>query len=206
MEEVKIKICGVRTINDINAVNAMRPNYIGFVFAKSFRRVKEEDAGLLKAYLHPDIKAVGVFVNDEPERIIRLCTRKVIDIIQLHGEEGSDYISEIREAVPNRIIKAIRISNRHVDIKNSEADSDYLLFDTYQKDIYGGGGKSFDWSLIPKTNKPFFLAGGINHSNVLQAIAACRPFCIDVSSGVETDGIKDGEKIRKLVTAIRSVN
>lgn len=205
MEGVKIKICGIRTRADVNAVNAVRPDYIGFVFAESVRRIGELEAEQLRDGLHSDISAVGVFVNEEPERIIRLCRRGIIDIIQLHGSEDAGYISKIRSEVPNRIIKAKRISNGQIPHLKDEPDCDYLLFDTYVKDAYGGSGKSFDWSLIPKTDKPFFLAGGINSINVMQAIAACRPYCIDVSSGVETGGVKDAEKIRELVTMVRSL-
>jgi phosphoribosylanthranilate isomerase len=129
----------------------------------------------------------------------------------MQGNEDDGYIAAIRREVSNRIIKAIRVRNDEIlkpyIIRQfiKEPGCDYFLFDTYVKNIYGGSGKSFDWTLIPKTCKPFFLSGGINLLNAVQAIRACRPYCLDVSSGVETCGVKDPEKIRELVTLIRNV-
>lgn len=200
-----IKICGLTRIEDIEAVNEALPDYIGFVFAKSKRQVSDIVAENLKSHLNPFIKVVGVFVNDDIEHIVHLCNLKIINMVQLHGDENEEYINNLRKYIPNEIIKAVRVKNFN-DIKMSdEFSSDYLLFDAYHEKQYGGNGITFDWSLIPKLTKPYFLAGGINSKNILEAQNLCNPYCMDVSSGVETDGFKDKEKIIKIVTKIRSV-
>lgn len=201
-----IKICGLTRKVDIEAANEARPDYIGFVFARSRRQVDEEQAKALKACLNPSIKAVGVFVNEEMARIIRLCHSGVIDLIQLHGDEDEDYIQALKSCVTNPVIKAVRVKDAG-DIRQALALScDYLLLDAWHEDQYGGMGRTFDWSLIPEINKPFFLAGGIHSGNILQAIEKCRPYGIDVSSGVETAGLKDPEKIREIVALARKQN
>lgn len=199
----KIKICGLTRKQDIDAVNAALPDYVGFVFARSKRQIDEEKAKLLKERLNPLIKAVGVFVNEEIERIIKLCNTRVIDLIQLHGDESEDYIKKLKNYVSNEIIKAIRIKGPDDIKKAMEISCDYLLFDAYHEKEYGGTGKTFDWSVIPRINKPFFLAGGINSSNIAKAIEHHNPYCIDVSSGVETNGCKDPKKIMNIVSLVR---
>ncbi len=201
----KIKICGLSRPLDIATVNYILPDYIGFVFAKSSRQVSLDLAKALKDNLDTSIEAVGVFVNEEIEHIVTLCDTHVIDIIQLHGDEDEDYIKKLQAYVPNKIIKAIRVKDSE-DIKRANrVTCDYLLFDTYQNNKFGGSGKVFDWSLLSNINKPYFLAGGLDSSNILQAQEQCKPYCIDVSSGVETDGYKDSSKIIDIVTKIRSV-
>lgn len=200
----KIKICGLSRTEDIIAVNQARPDYIGFVFAKSRRQVTQEKAEQLKKLLHPSIKAVGVFVNEEIDGIEKICMNNTIDIIQLHGDEDENYIKELRKSCSLPVIKAVRVRNPE-DIKRAESFAcDYLLLDTYTDHEYGGSGISFDWSMVKKISKPYFLAGGIHSGNILDAIRICNPYCIDVSSGVETDGFKDTNKIIKIVTKIRS--
>jgi len=201
----KIKICGLSRPADIEAVNKELPDYIGFVFAKSRRQVDEEMARHLKALLNPKIEAVGVFVNEDINRIIRLCREKVIDIVQLHGDEDENYIKELKSKISAPIMRAVRVKSAEDVKKASEISCDYLLFDTYTEKEYGGSGIVFDWSMITDINKPYFLAGGINIDNVLSAIDKCNPYCIDVSSGVETEGLKDPFKINEIVTKIRSV-
>jgi len=201
----KIKICGLMREQDIDAVNTALPDYIGFVFARSRRRIDEQKAKALKARLNPAIKAVGVFVNEEMKKIIELCNAHVIDLVQLHGDEDEDYIKRLKNRVSNQIIKAVRVKAPE-DVKKAMGFScDYLLLDAYHEKEYGGTGKAFDWSVIPDINKPFFLAGGIHPGNVMQAIGSCNPYCIDVSSGVETDGYKDPEKIMEMVARVRAV-
>jgi len=202
---IRIKICGLSRPADIQMVNMAKPDYIGFVFAKSRRQVDSMTASELKNMLNPDIKAVGVFVNEELDKIIDICRENIIDLIQLHGDETEDYIRKLKAKVNKPVIKAIRISSQN-DIKYNECEScDYLLFDTYTKDQYGGSGVSFDWSLIGNAKKPFFLAGGIKEENVLEAIRQTSPYCIDVSSGVETDGYKDFSKIIGIINTVRGV-
>ncbi|NLM51477.1 MAG: phosphoribosylanthranilate isomerase [Firmicutes bacterium] len=199
----KIKICGLKSIQDILAVNKVLPNYIGFVFAESLRQIDAQKAQELKTYLHPAIKAVGVFVNEKMEKIIKLCAANVIDLVQLHGDEDEEYIKYLKKHVGQKIIKAVRVKDKESVKKALGLPCDYFLFDTYRQNTYGGTGKTFDWSLLPAIEKPYFLAGGINAGNVMQAINACRPYCIDVSSGVETRGRKDPEKIKKFVSLVR---
>ena len=199
----RIKICGLVRKQDIDAVNIAMPDYVGFVFAKSKRQVDEGRAKLLKACLNPSIKAVGVFVNEDIRTIIKLCCSDVIDVIQLHGDEDDVYIRKLKSSVPNRIIKAIRVKDQDDIKKAMHLSCDYLLLDAYHEGQYGGTGRSFDWSVIENVSKPFFLAGGINCSNIAQAIEMHKPFCIDVSSGAETDGYKDPRKIIDIVARVR---
>lgn len=202
---VKIKICGLSRQADIAIVNMVLPDYIGFVFAKSRRQVTKEQAAILKSSLNPKITAVGVFVNEDPGQILRLCDAHIIDMIQLHGDENETYIDDLKRKTACPIIKAIRVRNGEDIRQAAQYPSDYLLFDTYLEQAYGGGGKSFDWSLLKENQNTYFLAGGLDSDNVLQAIKSCSPYCIDVSSGVETDGVKDADKIIDIIKKIRSV-
>ena len=206
MTKPKIKICGLSREQDIEAVNEVLPDYIGFVFAESRRRINYEQAKTFRRELDARIKAVGVFVNAPLDDIITLCCDNVIDAIQLHGDEDSSYIAALRKEVSHPIIKALRVQNTQQLIESQSLMCDYLLLDTYQKDVYGGSGKSFDRLLIPRMEKPYFLAGGLNVSNITDAVNECHPYCLDVSSGVETNGVKDREKIKEIVRMIRSVN
>lgn len=203
--EIKVKICGLLNLADVKAVNEVLPDYAGFVFAPSRRMISDEMAKVLRAALDPAIISVGVFVNEDKDKIIRLCESRSIDLIQLHGDENMEYIQYLRKRLPNPIIKAVRVREAQ-DILNAEDyPSDYLLLDAYHEKEYGGSGTRFDWTVIPKLKKPFFLAGGINADNVLSAIEGYYPYCIDVSSGVETEGKKDLFKMKELIAKIRSV-
>ena len=201
---MKIKICGLTRPEDIAAVNAAMPDYIGFVFADSRRRVTPEDAAELKKKLDPGIKAVGVFVNADPSEIVHLCKSGVIDVVQLHGDEDADYIAALKRDVDCPIIKAIRVQSAQQLKAADSLPCDYLLLDTYHKNAYGGTGTAFDYTLIPPLNKPFFIAGGINADNINDA-ASVKPFCLDVSSGAETNGGKDAMKISQIVTIARGI-
>jgi len=201
----KIKICGLTRQQDIETVNRALPDYIGFVFANSKRRIGGDEAKALKAGLNPFIKTVGVFVNDDVRNIVRLCESGVIDMIQLHGDEDEDYIMRLKNSVPNSIIKAARVKGSDDIKKAMDFSSDFLLLDGYHEGMYGGSGKAFDWSVIPLINKPYFLAGGINSDNIMRALEGCKPYGIDVSSGAETNGFKDPEKIFDIVAAARRV-
>ena len=199
----KIKICGLTRFEDINAVNSAKPDYIGFVFAESKRQVDIETAKRLKSALNQEIKAVGVFVNQPIEEIISLANARIIDIIQLHGDEDEEYISNLREEVSLPIIKAMRIRQKS-DVKKTK--SDFALFDTYDKNQYGGSGVSFNWELLKGYEGEFFLAGGLQSDNIEEAIKTVKPFCVDISSGVETNGIKDQRKILEIVEKVRRIN
>ncbi len=199
---IKVKICGLSRLEDIEAANLYQPDYIGFVFAPSRRRVTEEQAASLKKLLSPAILAVGVFADQTPETIARLCREEVIDIIQLHGAEDACYIERLRSLVSSPIIKALKAPTPE-DIRAAKnLDCDYLLFDGAQ----AGSGQAFDWSVLPTGGKPYFLAGGLHLGNIDAAMAAGRPFALDISSGAEEDGRKSPGKIKELVEMIRSVS
>lgn len=195
----KIKLCGLSRPCDIEAADALKPEYIGFVFApKSKRYVTAEKAAALKRLLAPGIKAVGVFVNEKPETVAKLLNENVIDIAQLHGSEGGDYIKQLRFLTDKPMIKAFRIETAG-DIENVEQNTaDYVLFDSG-----AGTGTAFDWNLIRNIKRPYFLAGGLETGNVSEAIRALSPFAVDVSSGIETNGLKDKTKMAAFVAAVR---
>jgi phosphoribosylanthranilate isomerase len=201
----KVKICGLTRTIDIELVNRFLPDYIGFVFAEGRRKVTLQTAYQLKSLLDQRIKSVGVFVNDNINRIAELCKSGVIDLVQLHGDESDEYIRTLRHKVENPIIKAVRVRDSNSVRAAGGLSCDYLLLDTYSGKEYGGTGKTFDWSLISDTDKPIFLAGGISHDNAIAAIQSIKPYCLDVSSSVETDYVKDREKIINIVNLIRSV-
>lgn len=194
----KIKICGIKRECDIDYINEAMPDYIGFVFAKSKRQVSHEVAARLCAKLDKSITPVGVFVNAPIEEIVSLYNEGIIHMAQLHGQENSTYIKELRSQTDCPLIKALKIDRNFDSSILSTLNVDYFLFDNGA----GGTGKTFDWSLMPKTEKPFFLAGGLNAQNIAAAIAYA-PFALDLSSGVEVNGFKDREKILEIVSKIR---
>ena len=201
----KIKICGLSREEDIIAVNETMPDYIGFVFAESKRRISREKALELKKLLNPNIKAVGVFVNAPITEVANCCADNTIDLIQLHGDESDEYMAQLKSITDKPIIRAVRVRSTEDIMKADHLPCDYLLFDAYIKDQYGGSGVTFDWSLIPKIEKPFFLAGGLDRTNINEAVRQCDPYCLDISSGVETNGCKDNKKIKEIVTIVRSI-
>jgi len=195
-----VKICGLSRLSDIAAVNEVKPDYIGFVFfAKSKRYVSPAQAAGLKSHLCPDIKSVGVFVNEEIECVQKLLDDGIIDIAQLHGQEDEAYICALKAAGQKPVVKAVSVL-READILAWEGSAaDYLLLDNGA----GGTGQQFDWSLIPAISKPWFLAGGLDEKNIDQVLGK-GAHALDISSGAETDGIKDPAKIRNLVRRIRA--
>lgn len=198
---VKIKICGLTNINDISYANEAMPDYIGFVFAKSKRQINFELAKELRKNLSASIKAVGVFVNEEIGIIKDLCDKNIIDLVQLHGDENKEYIKMLKKEISKPVIKAIRVKNSLNDVS---FNTDYILFDTFSKNQYGGSGESFNWSLVKNYKQPFFLAGGLNIENIENAIKIANPYCVDISSGVETNGVKDRGKMIEIVKKVRS--
>ncbi len=200
----KIKICGIRREQDIGYVNEFLPDYIGFIFAEGKRRtVSPEQAKGLKSRLNPNIQAVGVFLNNDIEMVIQTANEGIVDLIQLHGDEDGQYIAELRNRTVAPIIRAVRVRSAEDILQAEKLDVDYLLLDTYTQGAYGGTGKTFDWTMIPKISKPFFLAGGLTIENIKQA-ESFGAYCFDVSSGVETDGVKDKKKIQELIHLVRS--
>ncbi len=201
----QIKICGLTRVEDIVAVNRWRPDYVGFVFTNSRRQVTCEQARQLKNQLDPRIKAVGVFTNQPVQLIIELCQTGVIDVVQLHGDENEGFIRTLKQKTMCSVIKAVRVQSTEQILQAQKMSCDLLLLDTYQKGQYGGSGKTFDRRLIPNLNKPFFLAGGLESKNLAQVVEECHPFGVDVSSGAETDGVKDENKIRGIIEIIREI-
>ena len=221
----KIKICGLKRPEDIEAVNRYLPEYVGFVFYKKSKRyVSEEQAEKFKALLDKKIISVGVFVNADKAEILRLMRKGIISVAQLHGNESEDYIRELKEELSKpgkfpegkeykpggEIIKAfvfkrpeaeseiiIRTTEIVEEAENSSAD--YILFDNGY-----GTGEAFDWSILRDYKKSYFLAGGLNPENVSEAIEKLKPYAVDVSSGVETDGFKDVERIRAFIDNVRN--
>lgn len=195
----KIKICGLSRPSDIQAANELGLEYIGFVFvAKSKRYITFEQAAELKKMLSPEIRAVGVFVNEKPEGIADLLNKGIIDIAQLHGNEDGAYIETLRRLTNKPIIKAFRIQSER-DIAEAEASmADYVLLDSG-----AGTGKVFDWELIRNIQRPYFLAGGLSPDNVGEAIQKLHPYAVDVSSGIESEGLKDRNKMAAFVIKAR---
>ncbi len=220
----KIKICGLFRDCDIDYVNEARPDLIGFVFAESRRQVSPEWAEAMRPKLSSEITPVGVFVNESLEKVTKLLNDGIIDMAQLHGNEDETYIQALKALTNKPIIKAVRVLTLE-DIESAQDTvADFLLLDNGA----GGTGESFDWSLVrkrqvqekgtekeqkPKSNpkqiqnqtqKPFFLAGGLKVGNLEQAIAATDPYAVDLSSGVETEGKKDRDKILEIVRRMRN--
>ncbi len=189
-------------MQDADIVNEALPDYIGFIFAESKRKIYIEQAFNIKKSLNSNIKTVGVFVNAGIDEIKRIVGSGAVDLIQLHGDEDSSYISALKRSIRCPVIKAVRVQNSQQISAAQAMPCDYLLLDTYHKDAYGGTGQSFDYSLIPKLEKPYFLAGGLSAQNIKKA-AAVQPYCLDISSGVETDGVKDVEKVNEIIRLIR---
>lgn len=197
---MKIKICGLTRPEDIACVNRLLPDYIGFVFWPGSRRyVSAEQAMRLKASLSPEIKVVGVFVNAPVEEITELLWEGVIDMAQLHGEEPEEAVRRIRELTGKPVIRAVKVRSCRDVEKWQDSTADYLLFDSGM-----GGGRTFDWSLLQGVKRPYFLAGGLGADNLEQALAQVRPYGVDLSSSLETDGCKDPQKIHQVMEMIRS--
>jgi len=202
---VKIKICGLSRPADIEAVNTAKPDYIGFVFAESKRKIKPEQAEVLRKLLSPDIIPVGVFVNEPAENIISLVRTGIIDAVQFHGSESEEYMIKLKTKLKAKsikdkiIIKAVSVRNPGDAQQWENSCADYLLTDHKG----GGTGERFDWDMIGEIKKPYFLAGGLDIANIAEAVKL-KPFALDISSGVETNGFKDPVKIREFIRRIRN--
>ncbi len=196
----KVKTCGLRRAEDITFANELMPDYVGFVFAKASKRfVSPEQAKALKRALRPEICAVGVFVNEPIEQMCALIESGIIDAIQLHGAETQETVRALKSKTQAPVIQAFRIATRE-DVRLAEqSGADFILLD------HGGGGtgESFDWSLLDGIKRPFFLAGGLSAENAGEAIARYKPYAVDSSSKLETDGVKDYKKMKAFVEAVR---
>lgn len=195
----KIKLCGLTRPEDIAAANALEPDFVGFVFApKSRRCVTAEQAKALRNHLLPSIQAVGVFVDEEPERVAALLEVGIIGLAQLHGREDEGYLERLRALTEKTIIQAFPIKTPK-DLERAQASSaDNILLDSG-----AGTGITFDWGLLTSVRRPYFLAGGLGPDNVVQAIRTLHPWGVDVSSGIETGGVKDFHKMAAFVAAVR---
>ncbi len=194
-----IKLCGLKRQCDIEYVNDLQPEYIGFVFAKNSKRyISPENAKNLKNNLDNNIIAVGVFVNEEIDTIIELVKNNVIDVVQLHGDEDDNYINTLRKFIDCKIIKAFKIKSKEDILKANISSADYILLDSG-----AGSGKTFDWSIINEVKREYFLAGGLTAENVGEAVSKLKPFAVDASSSLETNGFKDKYKMTAFVNAVR---
>lgn len=207
---MKIKTCGLFREEDINYANELKPDYIGFVFAESKRKVGVEKAYDLKNKLDKEIKSVGVFVNDNLDFILNLIKEKIIDIIQLHGNEDNDFLDNLKTKTNAKIIKFIPVENADSILNGLNIFSDFILLDN----LKGGVGKTFNWNYLKEAfelnkkfievfNKKYFLAGGLNKENINEALKF-NPYCVDLSGGLETNGIKDFEKMKYIINITKN--
>lgn len=196
----KVKICGLRREADIGYVNAAHPDYAGFVFAESRRRISQDTARELRSLLDRTIVPVGVFADSPMDEIVEIVRNGTIEAIQLHGKESPEYISKLKAVCSVPIIQAVNM-NGDGRFGIPDTDADMLLLDGGT----GGTGTCFDWSSARGIGKDFFLAGGLDMHNVRKAIDLVRPYAVDISSGVEINGQKDGDLIKDTVRRVRDV-
>lgn len=200
----KIKICGLSRKKDITAVNQYLPDFAGFVFARSKRQVTMGQAEELISLLSPKICPVGIFVNEDPVRVVEIARHCRLKVIQLHGEEDCITARRIKGQSGCKIWRAVRVKDQQSLHHISYDSADRFLFDTYSAHGHGGVGKTFDWSLLQNMPKQqIILAGGLNLQNIIPAVRQIRPWAVDISSGVETDGKKDPEKIKEIICTLR---
>ena len=217
----KVKMCGISKVETIPAVVEAKPDYMGLVFAPSKRQVTVDQAKILVEELHrgyakkygsdtehdknDTIKTVGVFVNETVENLVTIANEANLDAVQLHGDEDEAFIQSLKERTNVEVWKAIQIRTAADTEKWIDSSADMLLFDAYHKDERGGTGEVFDWSSLDAFERPFMLAGGIDSTNVARAIRTVRPYGIDISSGIETNGVKDDEKITAFTKIVNSI-
>ena len=201
----KIKICGLSRSDDISFVNNAGCDYVGFVFAESKRKITLEQGIALKKILLPNICSVGVFADNEFSYIEEICKKGIIDIVQLHGSEDNKFIQKVKSALNKPVIKSFSVKGEEDILAAESSVADYILFDAYSAVMKGGTGKTFNWDLLKGFKGEFFLAGGLDLTNISLAYSTLRPLCFDVSSGAETCGVKDKNKIDKIVNLVRSL-
>ena len=226
----KVKMCGISKVETIPAIVEANPDYMGLVFAPSKRQVTVEQAKTLVEELYKQnvvgnnseaeqtepvtsldtassetIKTVGVFVNETVENLLKIAEEVKLDVIQLHGDEDESFIQILKEQSNVEVWKAVQVRSAADAEKWIDSSADMLLFDAYHKDERGGTGEVFDWSSLDEFERPFMLAGGIDSTNVARAIRTVRPYGIDISSGIETEGMKDNEKIKAFTNIVRTI-
>lgn len=200
---------------DIEYANRVKPDFVGFIFANTRRKISAAQAKQFREALDAEIPAVGVFVNEDISVITSLMQNGCIDLIQLHGEEDADYIRRLREVCDVPVIKAVKVQTVEQIRQAAALPVDYLLLDTYRKGVLGGTGEAFDWELLREAKaaagdaaegelfgKSYFLAGGLHAGNLREA-AALGSYGLDVSSGIETDGSKDFTKMVEVMELVR---
>ena len=221
----KVKMCGISKVETIPAVVEAKPDYMGLVFAPSKRQVTVDQAKILVSELHKQyanrynrnviqwsndvvqefIKTVGIFVNETLDNLVTIATEVNLDAVQLHGDEDEAFIQSLKERTNVEVWKAVQIRSAADAEAWIDSNADMLLFDAYHKDERGGTGEVFDWSCLDEFERPFMLAGGIDSTNVARAIRTVRPYGIDISSGIETEGVKDDEKIKAFTNIVRTI-
>ncbi len=210
----KVKMCGISKVETIPAIVDAKPDYMGLVFAPSKRQVTVEQAKILIEELHKQcinhydikvVKTVGVFVNETLDNLVRIADTANLDAVQLHGDEDEAFIQSLKERTNVEVWKAVQIRSAADAEAWIDSSADMLLFDAYHKDERGGTGEVFDWSCLDEFERPFMLAGGIDSTNVARAIRTVRPYGIDISSGIETDGVKDDEKIKAFTNIVKTI-
>lgn len=217
----KVKMCGISKVETIPAVVEAKPDYMGLVFAPSKRQVTVDQAKTLVEELHKqytkrynngaeqsnndEIKTVGIFVNETLDNLVTIATEVNLDAVQLHGDEDEAFIQSLKERTNVEVWKAVQIRSAADAEAWIDSSADMLLFDAYHKDERGGMGEVFDWSCLDEFERPFMLAGGIDSTNVARAIRTVRPYGIDISSGIETEGVKDDEKIKAFTNIVRTI-
>jgi len=195
-----IKLCGISREQDVLVLNEIKPEYAGFVFwEKSHRNISIDKAKQLRELLDSKIQTVGVFVDASVDFIKKLYDEKIIQIAQLHGNESESQIDELK-SYGIKVIKAFKVSNSEEVVNAGKSNADYIMFDPGK-----GNGETFNWELIKDVERPYFLAGGLNPGNVQAAISMLKPYAVDVSSGIETDKVKDSKKMRDFVQRVREV-
>ena len=210
----KVKMCGISKVETIPAIVDAKPDYMGLVFAPSKRQVTVDQAKTLVEELHKQyavrynsetIKTVGVFVNETVENLLKIAEEVKLDVIQLHGDEDESFIQILKEQSNVEVWKAVQVRSAADAEKWIDSSADMLLFDAYHKDERGGTGEVFDWSSLDEFERPFMLAGGIDSTNVARAIRTVRPYGLDISSGIETNGVKDDEKMKAFTNIARTI-
>ncbi len=199
----KIKICGLKSVEDVLKINDFNIDYVGFVFAESKRKVSKEKALEMKKALKPTIKTVGVFADMSYAEISEIADYVGLDVIQLHSDEDNEFCQKFQGKT---IWKSISVNDTEPEIiAEKYKNIDGFLLDTYTKDLRGGSGKTFKWTLAKDFSKKYFtiLAGGLSEENIIDAYNAVKPNVMDLSSSVETEGIKDYNKIKSLMRRIQ---
>lgn len=198
---MKIKLCGMMRLEDIDVINEVKPDYAGVILSQPFRRrVDRETARSFRKALNPTIPLVGVFVNEDPKTVISFLEDGIIDLAQLHGDETEEDICYIKAVTAKQVIKAVKVRRREDVLAWLDSAADYLLFDAGT-----GSGQTFPWEFLADVNRDYFLAGGLNAGNLAEAAANTNAYCLDLSSGVETDGQKDPAKIREVIKIVRNM-